>query len=102
MAYYCNGKQGICVCDSLCLDCVYFNNTGGHYVPTNADRIRAMTDEELAKWMCGGAMHSDSACSYCEYNKPGRYSGEHCQNKSDAEIIVEWLRQPAEVSDGKS
>ena len=46
---------------------------------TNADRIRAMTDEELAEMLCSGT------CKYC-----------HSYNK-DCEIL-EWLRK--EVDDG--
>lgn len=63
---------------------------------TNADRIRAMSDEELASWISGGAMHSDSACSFCSHNKEKTCTGRECQNKSDEDIIMEWLREPAE------
>lgn len=41
-----------------CADCRYGNQpsnwrSGPNYVPgTNADRIRAMSDEELAEWLC--------------------------------------------------
>ena len=58
MAFYCNGLKGVCKCDILCVDCKHFDNSGGKYVQTNADRIRAMSDEELAeflteeKWKC--------------------------------------------------
>lgn len=63
---------------------------------TNADKIRAMSDEELAKWISGGAMHSDSACSYCEHNKKKTCTGRECQGVTDAEIIIKWLQQPVE------
>ena len=62
---------------------------------TNADRIRAMSDEELAKWMSGGALHSDSVCSYCDRNTLEFCDGAECSNKTDAEIILDWLKQPA-------
>ena len=29
MAFYCNGKQGICDCDILCADCDFYDNSGG-------------------------------------------------------------------------
>ena len=48
MAFYCNGKKGMCDCDILCADCGFYDNTGGKKFQTNADRIRAMSDEELA------------------------------------------------------
>lgn len=68
-----------------------------YYEPdTHADRIRRMTDEELAKWISGGAMHSDSACSYCEYNKNKTCTGVECAGQTDTEIILEWLRKPVE------
>lgn len=66
-------------------------------VITNADRIRAMSDRELAEWICGGAMQSDSACSFCENNKKATCNGEICQYMTDAEIIMVWLQQPSEV-----
>lgn len=61
---------------------------------TNADRIRAMNDLELAKWISGGATKSDSACSFCIHNKEKICTGQECQNKSDVDIIMEWLREP--------
>ena len=44
-------------------------------VPTNADRIRAMTDEELAEWMA-------------ECNAYGE--------RAEASQWLPWLKQPAE------
>ena len=67
---------------------------------TNADRIRAMNDEELAKWMSGGALHSDSVCSYCDRNKMGLCDGVECSNKTDAEIILDWLKQTVKDGEG--
>jgi hypothetical protein len=64
--------------------------------PTNGDKIRSMSDEELAKWLSGGAMHSDSACSYCEHNKNKTCTGQECQGITDAEIIMKWLKKPVE------
>lgn len=60
---------------------------------TNADRIRAMSDEELAEWMYNGI--STDPCDYCEYNN-GYCDGSPCRGKSNTEIIVKWLKQPAE------
>ena len=50
---------------------------------TNADRIRAMTDEELAQFLCETHVF-EGACSGCianEYCKPG-HNG-----------MFEWLRE---------
>lgn len=60
---------------------------------TNADRIRSMSDEELAKFLeCFGL------CHYCaEHNRLGDmriYADEKCDEKC-AEHCLEWLKQPA-------
>ena len=79
MAFYCNGKKDMCECDILCADCQHYDNTGGKKWQTNADRIRAMSDEELSTLLC-----DISDCSHCRW---GEYSG--C-------TVREWLKQPAE------
>ena len=51
---------------------------------SNADRIRSMSDEELAKQF--------SHTSICEQKYPKcMIAGEEC-----AECLLEWLKQPAE------
>lgn len=60
---------------------------------TNADRIRAMSDEELAEWMLNGI--SADPCDYCPQNNYD-YCDCSCMGKADAETIVAWLQQPAE------
>ena len=58
-------------------------------IQTNADRIRAMSDEELAEfleskvWDCGTHKH----CSSC----PTR------NEKGECLSVAKWLKQPAEV-----
>ena len=59
---------------------------------TNADRIRAMSDEELAEWIRNGI--SSDSCDYCKHNN-FHCDGTPCMDKSEAETIIEWLRQPA-------
>ena len=63
---------------------------------TNADRIRAMSDEELAEWMHNGI--STDPCDYCEYNN-GYCDGSPCKGKADADKLIEWLKQPKEGAD---
>ena len=70
-------------------------------IKTNADCVRAMSDEELAKWMSRGALHSDSVCSYCDRNALELCDGVECRNKTDAEIILEWLKQPVKDGNGE-
>ena len=53
--------------------------------PTNGDRIRAMSDEELAYWMTH--LHEDGHCL-----------NERCQiflDKTCDECVLDWLKQPA-------
>ena len=52
MAYFCNGKQGICDHpEHGCMDCKYLDGSGGHKTATitNADHIRGMSDNEMAR-----------------------------------------------------
>lgn len=64
-----------------CMPCTHCDA----YIPTmtNADRIRAMTDEELAKWLC-----DISLCECCEW--ASAWSG--CQ-------VRDWLQQPCGGTD---
>lgn len=59
---------------------------------TNADRIRAMSDEELAKWLLDVMSHKvacfgEGAFPYT----PCRNTGHDC-----VKCGVDWLKQPAE------
>ena len=58
---------------------------------TNADRIRAMTDEELADWLymwAGGAPSCD------------RELQEKPDTKSCRDCWLDWLKSPAEEEEG--
>ena len=61
---------------------------------TNADRIRQMTDEELAEWL-----DNVSGCGVCVLNEGKyRYSGDHCAHEYECIPYIEkWLKQ--EVSE---
>lgn len=76
------------------------NNVGDKMTPTDkdtnvltkADRIRAMSDEELCKFL-GEYKFCDiceEGCDSCTYN------GE-CDKR-----LLEWLKQPSEVDDGQA
>ena len=56
---------------------------------TNADRIRAMTDEELAKMYA-----SASYCDICHVR--AACFSDVAANKSCYERFLEWLRSPVE------
>ncbi len=87
--------------EAYCDDCLAGNpptkwEAADYYEPdTNGERIRNMTDEQLAVWISGGAMCSDSVCSYCKDNKPGLCNFD-CRGKTDADIILEWLKRYVE------
>ena len=53
---------------------------------TNADRIRAMSDEELAAWVCS---HMTPDC--CELRCPAR---DICSLGDNG--LVKWMKQPIE------
>lgn len=60
--------------------------------PTNAEHIRSMSDEKLAEWITNGV--SSDPCDYCKHINL-HCMGVLCMGKTSAEIIVEWLQQPA-------
>ena len=53
--FYCNGKKDFCEDHDRCSEnCRYLDFSGGEYrevTMTNGDRIRAMSDEELAEFL---------------------------------------------------
>ena len=51
----------------------------GDQMLSNADKIRAMSDEELKEFIC-----SNSQCKFCKFERWGR-----CE-------LLEWLQQPCE------
>lgn len=66
----------------------WYKNT----VKTNADRIRAMSDEELAKWLLD--MMSHKVACFGE----GAFPYTPCRNEEHdcVKCGIEWLKQPAE------
>ena len=83
-------------------DCISEWRAAFEKPPTNADRIRAMSDEELAKILIG-VMDIDDKIHFCK-NKP------ECEKLLDADDGVpaewceacmrEWLQRPAEEGGG--
>lgn len=68
---------------------VYYGQSVQKRIITNADRIRAMTDEELAKWI-------STLADCCGNDHCGEYCPLHtlCWSKSD-ESTLDWLKQEA-------
>lgn len=79
------------------------------YVQTNADRIRAMGDEELAELirsMVDGSNNHNVACYGCinygtHHSDPANkgtylYECDGCENEGIGLDVLMWLQQPAE------
>ena len=63
---------------------------GSHYKPkplTNADRIRAMTDEELAEFIA-----YSTSCETCVVRKGG---SDECHNTNCSTAWLGWMKQEA-------
>lgn len=76
-----------CNCGSPQYMCKCKPNICGSVVPiTNADRIRAMSDEELAEWIC-----SLMTAECCDQRCPAR---DICNLGDNG--LVKWMKQPAE------
>lgn len=74
-----------CYDDGKC----HYKGECGHKAPlTNADRIRAMSDKELAELM-RSMMDCDSCGNMFSFKCDGSY--EHCSS-----VCLNWLQQPAE------
>ena len=78
-----------------CMECSMCMSGDSHFRPipnaekkTNADRIRAMSDEKLAEWL---------ACPICKYASCKKTCPAILPNADPCEIqILSWLQQPAE------
>ena len=78
----------------VCIECKYVG-CGSEKEPsnwkpqpiTNADRIRAMTDEELAKFIPDWSYTNACKCDEQPYVD--------CNNECE-KCVAEWLKQPAE------
>lgn len=81
-------KWCVCTDDSPVLD---MERDCDYYAPmTRADRIRSMTDEELAKFI---ARNNYDCADYCEDAKCG--CSWSCGNK-DKTIALQWLQKESE------
>lgn len=92
--FFCYGKKDFCENTDLCIECPHFAGAGGEYreAPmTNADRIRAMSDEELTRKITdGNVFFGCPQCSQGDCRKCDLECGKHC---------LEWLQSPAEEAD---
>lgn len=93
------GYASACPCNT-CIDTGHGQPTGWeagtNYIPmTNADCIRAMSDEELAKLLC-----TADWCEICEYMTEDGFCSAMGKDDPLAKYCeatgLRWLRQPAE------
>ena len=86
--------------ETYCNDCYWANGKpptkwepAPFWTPdTNADRIRAMSDEELRDFLFN-KVSVDSICNFCVPKmRTERKCDGHCKNG-----ILEWLKQPADM-----
>lgn len=62
-------------------------NSTDKYTPvSNADRIRGMSDEELAKWLVDATV-CERVC----------HEDEYCHGNECVKRVTDWLKQPAEM-----
>jgi hypothetical protein len=61
---------------------------------TNADRIRNMTDEQLAKWL-----DVIAGCSVCSLDYMANECNEFCRSSICVENKVKWLKQEVKSND---
>ena len=82
--------------------------------PSNADRIRSMTDEKMAKFiqnMVDGSNSHNVACYGCinygtHHSNPANkgtylYECEGCESEGIGLDVLMWLQQPAEEADNE-
>ena len=83
----------------LCDGCIHDPDNKDLYEPmTNADRIRAMSDEEIAEYVCRNSINTlcDIICGgECNAISTLKRSGDWACK----EIVMKWLQQPAEEDD---
>lgn len=89
---YCSGtkERETCSCGGNKIKCDFYPQVKEKAlyelkgIKTNADKIRSMTDEELAQLMDNSLNYFN--CDMCEFYVP-HCNGEHCQ-----EYILKWLK----------
>ena len=96
---FCYGKKDFCdqaICSGAC---EFHDGSGCEYrkIETIADRIRSMTDEELAKWL----MKANDGELYIKFCKETPECMEMLERYEIPEerclgCMIDWLQQPAE------
>ena len=91
---YCRGKKAVCNDDSKCASCKHFGGNGTELIEvgmTNFDRIKNMSVEEMATFICGIYDNDEDLGKFINGTLIPAY------NEND---IKEWLER--EVEDDKT
>ena len=90
-----NGRCGLKGCYAYRHKCYTEDMCKCNEPPTNADRIRSMSDEELAKHLVDIGWDCHLCAEHRRLDNDPLLRGEKCDEKC-AEHCLEWLQQPAE------
>ena len=89
-----NGRCGLKGCYAYRHNCFTEDLCKCYDPQTNGDRIRAMSDEELAEWLVIQTVYQESAFSPPSYRN---FLSDLDDTKENAiKDTKEWLKQPAE------
>lgn len=95
----CKYKSRVCDngwCNIACMYCTFTQERNcEHNKKTNADRIRGMNDEELAKYLVDIGWDCHLCAEHRRLDNEPLMCGKKCDEKC-AEHCLEWLQQPAE------
>lgn len=88
-------KCNICKEHKSRIACTYCDDGSEFEIMTNADRIRSMTDEELAEFILN-LPYNPSICENCQYNKNGlccvfAEEDRSCTDEDAKVSIQKWL-----------
>lgn len=97
--FFCNGADSECNCPILCADCTAADWTGGTEIKTNADRIRAMSDEEIADWVSENGAIKTPCDIICGGDCKAFQTFEKTSIERCKEIVMKWLQQTAGEED---
>lgn len=103
MAIYCKGKGGVCNVPCTNEACEHYDGTSAQCIPTVADKIRSMTDDELVvaieellpKLMEAG--YNELAAKICDCQGECETDG-NCTGPRHRACILRFLHRPAEVN----
>jgi hypothetical protein len=83
-------QTGVCpMCEDCPDGCPIETPNDSRNKMTNADRIRSMTDEELARWLVGATV-CERVC----------HEDEYCHGNECVKRVTDWLKQPSKTEGG--